>query len=173
MNTKKQSDGDLPPILREQGMSMDKLPNQCEVDGCDNPKEGGMALCASHSAQLRKLSKMLLKEPKPRTPIAKTSKKTRSQIVTYSKEKAIFIKGKICPVYPLEPVEDIHHQKGRVGFADQWARSKGITLLMDKRFWLAVSRKGHDCIETHPSLARAKGWSLSRTEIIQEQNPTV
>lgn len=146
----------------------------CEIEGCENyTMNERVTMCATHAQEQRKLDKQLAKPPKEVKRIKKMSDKRRVDLVTYSKEKAKFIKGKICPVYPLEPVTDIHHQMGRVGFADDWARSKEITLLMDQRYWLAVSRKGHDCIETHPSLARARGWSLPRTEIIQDKEPTI
>lgn len=131
--------------------------------------------CASCNHAERKADREATKQalkPKP-TYIRKVSEKRGKTSRSYSHEKAAFMKGKICPVYASEPVVDIHHQKGRIGYADDWARSRGITLLMDKRYWLAVSRKGHDYIGTHPALAREKGWSLSRTEIIQDKEGTI
>lgn len=41
---------------------------------------------------------------------------------------------------------DVHHSRGRAG-----------TLLIDVRFWKAVSRRGHYWIDDHPKEARAMG----------------
>lgn len=149
--------------------------NACKICGSPKIENRDTMLCGECNHAERKASREATKQalkPKP-TRIRKVSEKRGKVIPDYLRKKAKFLKGKICPVYPEEPVVDCHHQKGRIGYADEWARSKGITLLMDQRYWLAVSRKGHDCIETHPSLARARGWSLSRTEIIQDKEETV
>lgn len=42
---------------------------------------------------------------------------------------------------------EIHHTRGRLG-----------SLLMDKRFWMAVSKAGHRYIHSHPAEARRRGW---------------
>lgn len=79
--------------------------------------------------------------------------------------------GLTCPVKgsPIDYTSDIHHKKGRGdGFADEWARDNGITLTIDVRFFLAVSREGHQWIETHPTEAKAKGWSLTRLDTISK-----
>lgn len=86
-----------------------------------------------------------------RKPIRKVSKKTSKKLVEYSRLKKQFIVGKICPIYPELKVVDVHHKCGRSG-----------DLLLDTRFWLAVSRKGHIWIELHPKEAREKGYSLPR-----------
>lgn len=64
---------------------------------------------------------------------------------------------------------DIHHQMGRIGFADKWARDHDISLLIDARFFLAVSRPDHRWIEAHPLEAKKLGYSLSRLANYEEQ----
>jgi hypothetical protein len=105
---------------------------------------------------------------KPRhAPIAKISGKMARALGEYSRKKQRWIKGKPCAVKPHLSATDIHHMKGRVGYADQWARENGITLLLDERFWLPVSRAGHNQIETNTEWARKMGYSMSRSEIVK------
>jgi len=85
----------------------------------------------------------------------------------YSRKKQKWIKGKRCAVLPHLQATDIHHMKGRVGYADQWARENNVSLLLDERFWLAVSRLGHIRIEDNPDWARKMGYSESRAEIVK------
>lgn len=69
-----------------------------------------------------------------------------------------------CPIkgVPITMDSDIHHKMGRVGYADQWARDNDISLLIDIRFFLAVSREGHIWIESNREEAEKKGYILSR-----------
>lgn len=57
---------------------------------------------------------------------------------------------------------DVHHMKGRIGYADEWARNLDISLLIDVRFFLACSRNDHTWIEQHREEAEAKGYTLTR-----------
>lgn len=57
-----------------------------------------------------------------------------------------------CAVYPELDSTEIHHMKGRIG-----------KLLTDTRFFLAVSRQGHERIEMNPEWAIENGYSLLRT----------
>jgi hypothetical protein len=101
---------------------------------------------------------------KPRKPIPKVSKKRAVENAKYTVKKIIFMskpENKICPVTG-QPTTDIHHKAGRVGFADSWARINNIPLLLDERFWLAVSREGHRQIEEQPEWAKENGYSLKR-----------
>jgi hypothetical protein len=70
-----------------------------------------------------------------------------------------------CPIKgtPIDYDSDVHHKKGRVGYADKWARDLDISLLIDVRYFLAVSRPGHIWIETHPQLSKKLGYSINRT----------
>lgn len=71
--------------------------------------------------------------------------------------------NQICPI-TKRPATDVHHKMGRIGFADQWARDNNIPLLIDTRFWIALSREGHKYVEEHPEWAKENGYSLSRLE---------
>lgn len=70
-----------------------------------------------------------------------------------------------CPITGTDITmhSDIHHIYGREGYYDEWARSVGLSLHIDPRGFLAVSREGHQWIELHPNEAKAKGYSGIRT----------
>jgi len=87
----------------------------------------------------------------------------------YPKTRKMFLEHAVknnftCPITgrPITMNDDVHHKMGRVGFADEWARENDISLILDVRFFLAVTREGHQWIELHPEAAKAKGYSLSR-----------
>jgi len=104
------------------------------------------------------------KQARIRKPLPKVSKKRAVENAKYTVAKIQFMskpENKICPVTG-QPTTDIHHKAGRVGFADQWARINNVSLLLDTRFWLAVSRDGHRQIEENPAWAKELGYSLNR-----------
>lgn len=107
------------------------------------------------------LKRSPLKKKKYR--IKRFSEKREKEESIYKVEGPKFIEGKMCAVFPNQPATQVHHKKGRRGYADQWARDNNITLLNDKRFWLAVSNDGHTMIENDPEWAYKKGYSLLRT----------
>ena len=84
-------------------------------------------------------------------PIANRSNKRAGEEREYIKRAREFVKGKMCPVYPELRASQVHHMKGRIG-----------ELLLNEKYWLAVSAKGHDFIERNPKFAKKKGWSLDR-----------
>lgn len=133
----------------------------CINDGCgrlvENRDSGECASCGK--ARRKAENKQPKKTPDP---INKLSSKMATALSAYADEKQRWIKGQKCAVYPTKDAVDIHHRKGRVGFADDWARENNIPLLVDKRYWLAVSREGHTEIETHPKWAKENGFSLDR-----------
>ena len=131
----------------------------CICDPFDNDERNGHS--ASCNRWNRKLEKEASKPPKLKKAIKRAGKTMTQKLALYSQKKKEFMIGKICPIYPNLPVEDIHHKKGRDG-----------DLLLDERYWLAVSRKGHIWIELHPIEAKEKGYSLSRLEVTPEQ-PTI
>jgi hypothetical protein len=102
--------------------------------------------------------------PRSTKPINKKSKK---QAVLDSKYLVVRIQflskpeNQICPVTKQRATE-VHHKKGRKGFADQWARDNNISLIIDDRFFLGVSRDGHEAIENNPEWAKENGYSLNR-----------
>lgn len=88
----------------------------------------------------------------------------------YSEVRAMFLQMCIrnevaCPIKgtPITMDSDIHHTKGKQGFADQWARDNDISLLIDVRFFLAVSRDGHQYIEANQTWSRERGYILTRS----------
>lgn len=97
---------------------------------------------------------------KPRKPIPKVSKKRAVENAKYTVQKIVFMskpENKICPVTG-QPTTDVHHVMKRIGFADEWARINNVPLLLDERYWLAVSREGHDWIHTNPKEAKELGY---------------
>lgn len=98
------------------------------------------------------------KPPKPKkaaSTIAKRSKKRETQEKLYSQLRKAYLakpENKTCPI-TKQPSTEVHHKKGRIG-----------DLLLDTRYWLAVSREGHRKIEENPEWAKEMGYSLSRLE---------
>lgn len=83
----------------------------------------------------------------------------------YARERRKFLDSHPqCAVYPKLKATEIHHMKGRVGYADQWARENDIPLLVDRRFFLAVSSAGHRKITDNSKWALEMGYSLKRNE---------
>jgi hypothetical protein len=132
-------------------------------DGCENPVENqDTGLCASHGAYQRKLDKDKTKGDVKRSAIAKVSEKQQQKLAVYSRMKGPWIKNKRCAVFKDRMAVDIHHKMGKVGYADKWAYENDIPLLIDQRFWLAVSRDGHNEITRRSQWALDKGFSLPR-----------
>lgn len=73
-----------------------------------------------------------------------------------------------CPVTetPITMGSDIHHKKGRIGYADKRRKAQEISLLIDIEYFLAVSRVGHQYIEANPRIAMEVGWTLTRKDVI-------
>lgn len=108
-------------------------------------------------------------KPKKHYQIPKMSAKQKAKMAEYYVVRAEFLNSLtdlLCPVYPDKTVTDIHHKKGREGYADDWARRNNIPLLIDTRYFLAVSRLGHDKIEKNPTWAKKMGFSEDRLTVI-------
>lgn len=134
----------------------------CKIEGCGRPCEGRTDQCASHNSMDRRAERKTLKDTAraidklatskfKQSPIKRTSNTMVEKLKEYSRLKKEFIKGKTCPEYPNLPVEDIHHMRGREG-----------SLLLDTRYWMAVSRKAHIKITNNPAWARSKGYNLKK-----------
>lgn len=77
------------------------------------------------------------KEFKPKTPIKKVSDKRKKLLPVYDKIRIeVLSEAKFkCFVDGCKNVATTcEHQKGRKGFADEWAIENNIPLLIDKRF---------------------------------------
>lgn len=86
-------------------------------------------------------------EKKPRTRIRSVSPKQKRKLGLYHSIRLQFLHGKQCEVFPSKKATEVHHMRGRAG-----------TLLIDTRFFLAVSRDGHDLIHRNPNWARLNGF---------------
>jgi len=120
---------------------------------------------AEEKAEARKIDIRLKKNVAQGKPIKKTSEKMAGYLRRYSPIKQEFLlRNPRCAVFKSKASVDVHHKKGRSvnTFHDQWAQDNDIPLLLDKRFFLAVSRDAHTYIELHPEESKEKGWSLNR-----------
>jgi hypothetical protein len=101
---------------------------------------------------------------KPRSPINKVSKKQAVLNSKYSVDRIQFLskpENKICCVEGCGKVADtVEHQKGRKGFADDYARENNIPLILDQRFWLPCCLEHNLEFENNPELS--KQYQLSR-----------
>jgi hypothetical protein len=83
------------------------------------------------------------------------SERRRAVNQIYLKMRKEFLRiNQLCEVYDSCATEvydsratDVHHTRGRAG-----------TLLIDQRFWMAVSRKGHRWIDNNKEISRQVGW---------------
>jgi hypothetical protein len=90
------------------------------------------------------------------------SKSRRSVLAEYRREARLFVAAAValgctCPI--VDGVQalrerradnrltEVHHVRGRSG-----------GLLLDRRWWLAVSAAGHDWVHQHPKQAAERGW---------------
>jgi hypothetical protein len=72
----------------------------------------------------------------------------KSALKIYSAKAASWLRlNPRCAVFPLLKSTEVHHVLGRLG-----------TLLIDERFWLPVSRRGHAFIHENIYSARIHGW---------------
>lgn len=102
----------------------------------------------------------VLKEKKvPIKEIRKVSKKKAKEVVEYSAKKKKFLEANPrCVVFPRLKAEDIHHVRGKLG-----------SRFLDERYWLAVSRQGHQWIHDNEDEASKMGWYLSRLEKLEDE----
>jgi hypothetical protein len=106
------------------------------------------------------------REKKKPKPIPKKTKKQAADDAKYSAEAKEWLEGRICECCWEVDAEQVHHAKGRKGYADQCALEKGIKLIHDKRFWKALCAVCHDQVERHPKYATDRGLTLTRTDIL-------
>jgi hypothetical protein len=86
------------------------------------------------------------------------SKKRAKEAAEYTIKKKKFLEEfPTCAVFPKQTAKDIHHIRGKLG-----------SRFLDERYWLAVSRDGHNWIHENEEEASKKGWYLSRLEKIDD-----
>ena len=96
-----------------------------------------------------------MKPDKVKKPIKKVGDKMADALVVYQKRRKLFLEAyPMCFVYPGKPATEIHHMKGRATIED----------LLDEDYWLQVSHEAHRQIELNPEWAKAKGYSVMRTQ---------
>jgi ribosomal protein L37E len=140
---------------------------------CGKPSENkDTGECASCGAARRKAQRQLLsdekvKEAKKFQQIRKVSTAQKKRLSDYSKIREEWIMGKICAVCKVAHARDVHHMKGRAGYADEQARNEGIKLLIDIRFWLPVCGPCHTHITVDSKWAIEQGYSLPRNQILK------
>jgi hypothetical protein len=127
----------------------------------ENVLDGGP--CATCKSKARKAARAAAK-PRKFYRIPKVSKPQAAANTIYKAEKKGFIHGQPCAVFPEQKATQIHHRMGRSrsGFADEWAKSRGIAILWDRRYWLAVSDDGHEKITKESEWAYKMGFSVKR-----------
>lgn len=105
-----------------------------------------------------------LKEMKPFKPIKKVSDKRKIENAKYTVQRIQFLgkeENKICFVDDCNSIADtIEHQKGRKGFADDYARENNISLYLDERFWKPCCLFHNLEFERNPELS--KKYQLSK-----------
>lgn len=98
--------------------------------------------------------------------IKQVSEKRKLEDIEYKRLRSEFLskpENKICPITG-QPTTEIHHKRKRRGYADDWARENKISLYLDTRFWLAVSRDGHAWIEDNPEESYRLGFSIKNNQ---------
>ena len=86
-------------------------------------------------------------------PIKQVSDKRKVENAKYLVLRIEFLgkpENQKCPITG-KPTTDVHHMKGRIG-----------GLLLDTRYWVALSREGHRFVEENPEWAKENGYSLNR-----------
>lgn len=90
--------------------------------------------------------------------IKKVSDKRKKENVIYSERRKVFLslpENKVCFIDGCSsPATTIEHTKGRIGYADDWARENGVTLFLDERFWKGCCWKHNGELERNTELSR-------------------
>ena len=141
----------------------------------DCTESGKWTLCDQHSelkqyAQKEKKVNTIKRTPIKNKPvrIKQISKKQAKKIKEYSPIALKYkIENPICNIQ-IEGVctfntTDVHHIRGKVGFADQWAIDNNIPLLIDVRFFNSTCRGCHSYVEDNVAEAIENGHSQHRT----------
>jgi len=86
----------------------------------------------------------------------------------YSRDSKAWLKGKACECGCGSIANQVHHPRGREGYADNDKFLLGIKLLHDQDYWLPVCAHCHDKIERNPAWAYENGYSESRAKNVYE-----
>lgn len=138
-------------ILHKQTLISTSM-KKCKRKDCTNTFRQYNSLQTYCSAQCKKADKGF-------KAINKVSAKRKVENDLYPQLRKTFLlkpENKFCPVIKqLQNIEvlatTIHHKKGRIG-----------KLLLDTRYWVALSMEGHEYVENNPIWAKENGYSLNR-----------
>ena len=119
------------------------MAKDCLHIGCYYSRFGG-GFCKMH--QYKREDKK--SKPLNNTPIRKVSVKRSKENLEYLRERMKFLNDKICPITGNSATE-IHHINGRSN-----------KRLLDKKYWLAVTREGHNKIHANPIWARENNYLI-------------
>lgn len=146
-------------------------PKTCAKEDCENefiPRNLGQKHCSPKCMYADQKPKRKRIVTRTTTQVFGTSKKQSSLDAKYSRERKAFLalpENRVCKITGL-PTNEVHHAKGRRGYADQWAKDNDVPLLLDKRFWKAVHHDAHEVIEKNPKWAKKHGYSYDRLETV-------
>ena len=109
-------------------------------------------------------SKEIKPFPSKHKPISQMSKKMKGELAIYKPIRDQYMKDNpVCECCNDAESLDLHHVMGRIGYADENARLKGLKLLWDKRHFMAVCRSCHNEIHHEdPKWAREQGYLNSK-----------
>lgn len=133
------------------------MPKICCVDGCNN-YVWGKGYCKYHQyLRTDKKQKSIKKSY-----IRPMSEKMEEDYKIYRPLMDEYMsEHKTCEVFGCcRPSNDLHHKKGRTGYADDWARSEGVKLLWDVRWFMAVCRICHNRFDEDPNWARKNEYLI-------------
>lgn len=88
--------------------------------------------------------------PTKKTPIKQISDKRQKQNQLYLTMRKVFLQThEHCAVFPDKQATEIHHANGRRG-----------DMLLDTRYWYAVSREGHLYVHENVEWAEENGYLI-------------
>ena len=126
---------------------------KCKVSGHEWKQYNSLQKCPCTDCVSERVEKEKAKPPKIKAKIKPVSDKRKKEDALYQLERVLFLRqpeNQKCPITG-KPTTDVHHMKGRIG-----------DLLLNKKYWIALSREGHKYVEENPEWAKENGYSLNR-----------
>jgi hypothetical protein len=150
------------PVGDGNGGSGESIPGYCS---CGRPagRTGRCATCDSNDRRIARRNEADNNKVPEHRSIRRRSKKLAALEAQYSIESKQWLSGKKCAVYPHLDATEVHHKKGRLGYANKEKRFLGIPLLLDKDHWLPVSHDGHERITNQSAWAFRMGFTELRS----------
>lgn len=128
-------------------------PKTCEC-GKEFIQYNSLQKYCSSPCQMKYKPKRVNQVSKKRQEDNEIYKVIRLEFLSKEYNKKCFIEG--CN----KQATTIEHTRGRVGYADDWARENGITLFLDVRFWKPCCLEHNLELERNPELS--KKYQLSK-----------